>query len=451
MMPSTLSDSDRYPTLTSAGRELLRFMREHPHAPIFRNESGNRLSADEVEQVRALEREALEGVIGWQPNQPPAWMKGFVSRCIERVPAYRGYGTAPASFTDLPTIDRSDLARDIAQYVPDDVDVDRLINFRTSGTTGHPLLVASDPLVAAQYLAYHKRALRRFGIELQHGRGKVGVVLIGTQAQCFTYVSVTPTMDESGLAKLNLHPNDWRNVDDRARYIDALAPEVIAGDPLSFAELERLGITTRPRALLSTSMALSTPLRRRFEASFGCPVLDLYSLNEAGPVGVAIEAAGGHVLLQHRMYVEILDSEGRPIPAGKRGEITLTGGFNFCLPLLRYRTGDYGALERCAADLVLTGLSGRPPVRYRTMSGEWINNIEITHALRQLPLSQYALHQDAAGDLRFIFQASGVTAESIAAILVTLFGVNQRVTVRGPVEFDAKVVQYTSGLPGHEP
>jgi phenylacetate-CoA ligase len=151
------------------------------------------------------------------------------------------------------------------------------------------------------------------------------------------------------------------------------------------------------------------------------------------------------------MYVEILDSEGRPIPAGKRGEITLTGGFNFCLPLLRYRTGDYGALERCAADLVLTGLSGRPPVRYRTMSGEWINNIEITHALRQLPLSQYALHQDAAGDLRFIFQASGVTAESIAAILVTLFGVNQRVTVRGPVEFDAKVVQYTSGLPGHEP
>jgi phenylacetate-CoA ligase len=451
MTPNILSDTDRFPTLTPAGRDVLRFMREHPHAPIYRNESGNRLSADEVEQVRALEREALGAAIGWQPNQPPAWMKGFVARCIERVPAYRRYGTPPASFTDLPTIDRSDLARDIAQYVPDDVEVDRLINFRTSGTTGHPLLVASHPLVAAQYLGYHKRALRRFGIELQHGRGQVGVVLIGTQSACFTYVSVTPTMGESGLAKLNLHPSDWRHPDDRARYIDALAPEVIAGDPISFAELEQLGITTRPRALLSTSMALSPLLRRRFEAAFGCPVLDLYSLNEAGPVGVAIESAGGHVLLQHRMYVEILDTEGRPVSAGKPGEVTLTGGFNSCLPLLRYRTGDYAALERCAADLVLTGLSGRPPVRYRTMSGEWINNIEITHALRRLPLVQYALHQDAAGDLRFIFQGAGVTAESISSTLAAIFGPNQRMTVRGPVEFDAKVVQYTSGLPGSEP
>jgi len=175
MTPDLLSDGDRYPTLTPAGRDLLRLMREHPHAPIYRNESGNRLSADEVEQVRALEREALGAPIDWQPNQPPAWMRKFVARSIERVPAYRRYGAPPASFTDLPTIDRSDLSRDIAQYVPDDVDVDRLINFRTSGTTGHPLLVASHPLVAAQYLGYHKRALRRFGIELQHGRGQVGL------------------------------------------------------------------------------------------------------------------------------------------------------------------------------------------------------------------------------------------------------------------------------------
>src|SRR5581483_7992333 len=188
-----------YPTLTPAGQEMLRFLREHPCAPIFRNESGNRLSAEDVEWVRALERETLDTAVSWEPGCPPTWIETFAARCVERVPAYRRYGKLPLRFTDIPTIDRGDLARDVAQYVPDDVDIDRLIHFRTTGTTGHPLLIASDPRVAAQYLIFHKRALRRCGIELRHGRGQVGVVLIGMQTKCFTYVSVTPTLEDSGL------------------------------------------------------------------------------------------------------------------------------------------------------------------------------------------------------------------------------------------------------------
>ena len=84
--------------------------------------------------------------------------------------------------------------------------------------------------MAANYLAFHKRALRRFGLELRNGRGTVGVVLLGYQRHCFTYVSVTPTMDESGLAKINLHPADWRDPEDRAKYLDALNPELYTGD-----------------------------------------------------------------------------------------------------------------------------------------------------------------------------------------------------------------------------
>jgi phenylacetate-CoA ligase len=177
----------------------------------------------------------------------------------------------------------------------------------------------------------------------------VGLVLIGHQPVCFTYVSVTPAMDESGFAKINLHPADWRDPDDRARYLDALRPEVIAGDPISFAELLRLPVQARPRAMLCTSMALAPALRGALEERFGCPVLDLYSMNEAGPVAVLDERAGGHVLLQPRMFVEVLDADGQPAPAGERGEVTLTGGFNFCLPLLRYRTGDHAASGSTAA------------------------------------------------------------------------------------------------------
>lgn len=436
-------ESERYPTLTEPGKRMLQFLAEHPCAPHYRNQSGNRLTAEDVQTVLAFEREVFTNEIDPQL----AWLPDFVERCYEDVPFYRRTGHAPWRFTDIQPINRSDLSRDIAQFVPDSVDLDRLINFRTSGTTGHSLLLASHPVVAAGYLAFHKKAMLRFGIELRHGRGQVGVVLVGFQRKCFTYVSVTPTMGESGLAKINLHPDDWRRPEDRAVYLDALATEVYTGDPISLAELATLNLQSRPRVILSTSMMLSPTLRKQLEEKFGCPVLDLYSLNEAGPVAVADERCGGHVLLQHHMFVEILDPDGRPVPNGQRGEVTLTGGFNFCLPLLRYRTGDYAALETRGADTVLVGLEGRPPVRFRTALGEWINNIEVTHLLRRFAIPQFTLHQRSDGSL--LMRGIGVENEKtqIRATLLELFGPLQRLDLEEVPASEGKVVQYTSDLP----
>ena len=425
---------------------MLEFLREHPHAPIFRNESGNRLTADDVMRVREFEREVQSAQIGWRPGELPLWLGDFEEHCLSNVPFYRRYGSAPADFHDLPTISRADLSRDIAQFVPDSTPIDRLINFRTSGTTGHSLLLASHPIVAANYLAFHKRALRRFGIELRHRRGQVGVVLAGFQRKCFTYVSVTPTMDESGLAKINLHPADWRDPNDRAKYLDALAAELYTGDPIAFAELLTLPLQTKPRALLSTSMTLLPAMRQRLEERFSCPVLDLYSMNEAGPVGVADAAAGGHVLLQHRLYVEILDAAGRSMPPGERGEVVLTGGFNFCLPLLRYRTGDYAALRFNGTEPVLIGLEGRPPVQFRTMGSEWINNIEVTHALQRFAIPQFTLHQDSERALHLRLSGGAHSEDQIRNALLEIFGPGQVLIFDHVVSFDGKVVQYTSDL-----
>lgn len=440
------TDLDRYPTLTPAGQRLLSFLKEHPHGPLYRNESGNRLLPEEVARVRSFESEVAAAAIDWRAGEPPRWLEEFTASTYADVPYYRRQGTPPARFEDIPSLSRADLSRDIASFVPDSVPVERMINFRTSGTSGHPLLLASHPVVAASYLAFHKRALRRFGITLLAGAGEVGVVLIGHQKKCFTYVSVTPTMNEAGLAKINLHPDDWRDPEDRAKYLDDLKAEVYTGDPISFAELLTLPVTWRPRALLSTSMTLLPGLRQRLEERFQCPVLDLYSMNEAGPIAVADPAAGGHVLLQPRMYVEILDEEDRPLPPGERGEVTLTGGFNFCLPLLRYRTGDHAALDFSGPEPVLVGLQGRPPVRYRTTSGSWINNIEITHALRPLALPQWTVHQGTDGAVTFRHAGMDSLNTQLRQILQSLLGDGLRLHVEQQAFLDGKVIQYTSDL-----
>jgi phenylacetate-CoA ligase len=442
------TDGERYPGLSEEGRHMLSFLREHPHASIYRNQSGHRLRAEDVERVRAFESEVQAASVDFMPGTPPPWVSQLVQHCFDQVPFYRQLGSAPLRFEDLPTIGRADLSRDIAAFVPDSAPVEELINFQTSGTTGHPILIASHPVVSASYLAFHKRALRRFGIELRYGRGQVGVVLLGHQRECFTYVSVTPTMSESGLAKINLHPNDWRQPSDRERYLEALAPEVFWGDPISYAELLKLGVRCRPRALLSTSMALPEGLREALAAHFECPVLDVYSMNEAGPVAVFDPRLGAHALLQHRLYVEILDELGQPLPPGERGEITLTGGFNFCLPLLRYRTGDHAVLRSVAGELVLEGLQGRPPVRFQTTSGEWLNNIEITRALGRFALAQFTLHQDADSALRLRYAGSYVREEELETAVRSLFGSAQLLAIEALPPSDSKTVQYTSDLVG---
>ena len=447
MHDPTPTDSERFPILSDAGRRMLEFMREHPAAPRFHNHSGHRLQAEDLPGLRFFTDEVAQANVDPRADLRHGWFADFVQRALAGVPFYRQYGGLPESLTDLPTITRGDLARDIAAFVPDAQPLDRLINFRTTGTTGQPLLVPSHPLVAARYLAFHQRALRRFGIELRSGAGEVGVALVGWQQRCFTYVSVTPQQGECGLAKINLHADDWRVPADRGSYLDALRPEIITGDPLSLAVLLELDFAHRPRAIMSTSMSLSTGLRAALEARFGCPLLDLYSLNEAGPVACFDPALAAHVLLQHRLVVEILDAEGVSLAEGERGEITLSGGFNFCLPLLRYRTGDHAALERREGEWVLSGLAGRAPVRFRGENGSFLNNIDVTHAMKPFALARYALKQRADGSFDLdLFGPVSPDEMLIREALIGLFGAGIEVRIHQVREVCDKVLQYQTEL-----
>lgn len=442
-----MSDSDRFPVLSPAGRALLQRLREHPHAPRYTAECGHRLTAESLRRVRAFEAELRTTSPGWARGGYPDWLPGFVDLCLTEVPFYRRYGDAPARFEDLPTFDRADLSREPWAFVPDSQPLDGLIVNSTSGTTGHPLTILSHPVVGGCYTPLIKAALEAAGVTLTSGAGDVACVLVGWQQQAYTYPSVTPQQAEAGHLKLNLHPGDWRDPDDRARFLDDLNPEIYTGDPLAFAELMRLGLKARPKALVSTAMTLLPGLRRQLEAHFGCPVVDLYSMNESGPLAFRCGEADAFTLLHHRVYIEILDPDGAPCPPGVRGEVTLTGGFNPFLPLLRYRTNDFAALEWRGPRPVLAGLEGRPPVTFRARDGRRINNLDVTGALKPLALPRYQLHQSADGALRLRVRGRNTSPEALRAALLDLFGPDQALTVEAVDSFDGpggKVIQYTS-------
>jgi phenylacetate-CoA ligase len=275
---------------------------------------------------------------------------------------------------------------------------------------------------------------------------RVASVLVCWQRRTFTYASVSAYLEGAGFAKINLHSDDWRESEDRARYLDACAPEVITGDPLAFAELARLPLRARPKALISTAMQLLPALRAELEAHFGCPVLDLYAMNECGPIAIggAFGGVSGHALLQHRLFVEILDDEGQVCPPGERGEVVLSGGFNPFIPLLRYRTGDCARQAFAGTLPVLVDLAGRQPVVFAGTEGQAINNIDVTGALRVFALPQYCLHQAADGALTLTVLPQTPDHPALAEALRRLFGTAQVVrVVEEAALLENKVVQYT--------
>ena len=449
-MPYSLSEAERYPWLTAEARERLRALHESAYAPRFNHQCGDRLSAAGLARVRAYAQLLATEPPGWAAGQRPAWLAGFAAYCHATVPHYRQYGAPAADFADTPTCGRADLSLAPWAFVPDDAALDDLIVYNTSGATGHPLDILSHPEASASYLPLLRAALATRGVELLGGRDpatgrlRVGLMLVCFQRRTYTYAAVLAYLGGAGFAKINLNPDDWRDPADRARYVDECAPEVLTGDPLSFAELARLDCAHRPKALISTAMTLTAGLRDELEGRFGCPVIDLYAMNEAGPIAALTPT--GYAPLQPRLYLEVLDAAGRPCPPSERGEVTLTGGFNPFLPLLRYRTGDYARMEHVGRQPRLVDLEGRAPVVFTGAAGQAINNIDVSGALKRFALPQYKLHQAADGALTLTVRAQGAPLAEVRAALLGMFGAEQALTIveSDPAAApDGKVRQYT--------
>jgi phenylacetate-CoA ligase len=450
-MNEPFTDEQRFPLLDETGRQMLLWLREHPHAPRWNFRTGDRLTEERLAQVRAYETSLNSDSPGWTPGAFPEWLPAFVEKCLADVPFYRRRGGLMREFARIPTSGRTDLAREPWSFVPDSASLDGLIVYDTSGATGHPMAVLSHPTATAKYLPLLKRALAQVGVALEPAPGKVSLLNVCTQKDTAVIAAVSSYLDQSGVAKVNLQAHDWRDPADAARFLDACDAPVYLGDPISLWELSTLPLETRPKALLSTGMTLLPGLKKSLESRFECPVVNYYSLTESGPV--AIETDEGFRLLPHDVYMEVLDPDGSPAAAGERGEITLTGGRNPFLPLLRYRTGDYAVLEYRGRSAVLANLEGRFPVVFHGSDGRPINNIDVSHSLAPFSLPQFNLHQDEVGALCLRIRGEGHPAAAIADTLRKLFGAAQALEVQelpDPDDWLDKALPYTNSASGRE-
>lgn len=442
-MDRPLTPAERTPLMTEAGEKRLLWLREHESAPRYNRECGDRLTADGLTRIQEYAQAVRTSPRGGARGERPSWVDGYVRSALAEVPYYRRY-VPTAEFDALPTVRREDLVREPWSFVPDSQPLDDLILYHSSQTTGNRVTVLSHPEVPARDLPLMEWLLEREGVRLRRGADHVPIVMVCAHPNTMTYPTVLSYLDEAGYTKINLNPIDWRDPDDRVKFLDACDPDVYSGDPITFHELMQLPLRSRPRALISTAMTLLPGFRRALTEHFGCPVLDLYATNETGIIGC--DRGDGLEVFPHDMFVEILRPDGTECDEGERGEIVVTGGNNPFLPLVRYRTGDYARLDFSGPLPRLLQFEPREPVSFKVRDALDLSAHEITQALSELPIAAFRIRHEPSGGLQVEARGPALNLEEVRRALERLV-VNAELSITAlspPYDWGGKISQYAS-------
>lgn len=170
--------------------------------------------------------------------------------------------------------------------------------------------------------------------------------------------------------------------------------DCVAGLPAHVLELaEAFPGTGRVRSVLLCSEYIARAVRRRIEAAWGCESFMHYGSTETG-LGGGVECAAhcGCHMREADLYMEVVEPGGdRLLPDGECGEIVITTLSRRGMPLIRYRTGDMGSLDRT------TCICGGMTVRLRNLQGRidapLLSGGECLR-LNELDEALYELHAD---------------------------------------------------------
>jgi phenylacetate-CoA ligase len=149
-------------------------------------------------------------------------------------------------------------------------------------------------------------------------------------------------------------------------------------------DLRKLGV----KAVFVTAEYLYAHWRSVISETFGCPVANGYGGRDSGFVAHECPAGGMHITAD-RLIVEIVDDQGRVLPAGHSGEIVVTNLDTPEMPFIRYRTGDVGALATgsctCGRSLpLLERVDGRKTDFVVAPDGRIMHGLSLIYVMREI-------------------------------------------------------------------
>lgn len=213
----------------------------------------------------------------------------------------------------------------------------------TGGSTGQAVTVLKNADALARERAATWRAYRWAGVGIGDAQARFWGIPLRAKNR-WIYKAVDFVSNRRRLSAFDINEHELER---HYRMLHRFRPTYLYGYVsiiLEFAEFlhaRGYSLPATVRSIITTSEVLSPTIRQRIEQTCRVPIFNEYGCGEVGSIAHECEQHRLHIMADN-LIVEIVDAQGR---ATREGEIVVTDLFNYAMPLIRYRLGDYATMS----------------------------------------------------------------------------------------------------------
>ena len=325
-------------------------------------------------------------------------LSSILKWATEEVPFYKQY--AGKRFEEFPVVNKNVIKEGDDNFMATCMKGLKLHEERTSGSTGSPFTIFQDSQkrtrAAADSLVFSEMAGFKLGTRLYYVR-------------VWNHLNKKSTLQ---CLMQNIVMQESDNLSDEAldSWLKAMekdgSEKSVLGYASSLVALEKWMTRTnrktsaKVQCFITMSETMPQDSKRQLMKLFDCPVISRYSNQECGLMSQQCIGGDEYHINTRSFYIEILDLEKDiPVADGIKGRIVVTDLFNRSMPLIRYDTGDIGAISHkshCGKPgKVLTSVEGRKVDCFYSTKGELLSPVSIINAMWEYnDLLQYQFIQN---------------------------------------------------------
>ncbi len=323
----------------------------------------------------------------------------LLNHAVNTTPFYRQFAEF-GTIEDFPVINKNSIRDQYDNFGSSVIKDETNYQVYTSGSTGTPFRVFHDKNKRDRHSADVTYFNRKAGFEIGN---KLYYIRHWDQ-----YNTSKPWM--VWRKNVHMHPVSRLSPKDIEHLLGAMSEDRSPKGILCYAsaldEIKRFLESTDKappikgfNSIIAMSETLNQHTRKSIEAFWGVPVVSRYSNVENGIL--AQQSLGGtefHINWAS-YFVEILEmDDDKPAKPGDRGRIIITDLYNYCMPMIRYDTGDIGQMDQCTENgieyPVLSRVEGRKMDMVLNTEGKMLSPYVVYHILKYPHIKQYQFIQE---------------------------------------------------------
>ena len=349
-----------------------------------------------------------------------------------------------SGIVDFPVVNKTIIKNNVDKHISTKVKDQNLVSMTTSGSTGTPFTVYQDI----------RKKNRNYADTLYFG--KLAGYTLGNRNLYLKIWAKEKMLSKWHYTLQNVVPIDVIkldnnqiedliiNIEENVNQQYSVLGYVSALEQLIryFEEKDRNYINATFTSVITMSESLSDVTKEKLQIIFRCPVVSRYSNLENGIIAQQEVNGKKRFLINTASYlVEVLNfKNNESAEPGELGRIVVTDLYNYAMPMIRYDTGDVGAIEFDPAEpkkLFLSLVEGRKLDLLFDTKGNLVSSYIAYKNMWQYPeISQYQFIQESEKTYRIKVNCKSkfTKEEKLLKELMKYLGDDAQITVEYTTE-----------------